>query len=87
MTEPLATVMSLTTDSRIAALRANLLVLSEVCPADHSNPSDCPLFAVRQMKAKDRLQWFHALAEADLAYLAAYHHVCFTSKVQASPVA
>ena len=87
MTEPLATVMSLTTDSRIAALRANLLVLSEVCPADHSNPSDCPLFAVRQMKPTDRWQWFHALTEADLAYLATYHHVCLTTKVQASPVA
>ncbi len=78
--------MSLTTRSRIAALRANLLVLSEACPFDHSNPSDCPLFAVRQMKPKDRLQWFHALAEADLVYLAAYHHTCLTSKVQTRPV-
>ena len=81
MTEPLATVMSLTTDSRIAALRANLSVLSEVCPADHSNPSDCPLFAVRQMKPTDRWQWLQALTEADLAYLAAYHHVCLATKV------
>jgi len=73
--------MSLKTDTRIAALRDNLLVLTKACPVDHPNPSDCPLFAVRRMKPKARLRWFHALTEADLSYLATYHHVCLTTKL------
>ena len=59
------------------------MLLAPACPVDHCNPSDCPLFAVRQMKPKDRLQWLQALAETDLAYLAAYHHVCLATKVPA----
>jgi hypothetical protein len=63
-------------------LRANLLALSEACPLDHCNPVDCPLFPLRQMKPGERLQWFHALDEADLVYLATYHHICLTTKVE-----
>ena len=63
-------------------LRANLLALFEVCPFEHCNPVDCPLFTLRQMKPNERLQWFHALGEADLVYLATYHHICLTTKVE-----
>jgi hypothetical protein len=28
------------------------------------------------------LQWFDALDEDDLAYLATYHHICLTTKVE-----
>lgn len=28
------------------------------------------------MGRAERLQWFNALTEEDLEYLAAYHHVC-----------
>lgn len=63
-------------------LRANLLELSEACPFHHDNPEDCPLFALRKMEPTKRVQWFDALIEDDLVYLANYHRVCFTTKVE-----
>jgi hypothetical protein len=71
------------THARSSELRANLLALSEGCPFDHSNPEDCPLFKLRKLKPKERGPWFHALDEDDLAYLATYHQVCLTTKVEA----
>jgi hypothetical protein len=68
---------------RRSELRANLLALSEACPFDHSNPEDCPLFKLRKLKPRERVQWFNALDENDLAYLATYHQVCLTTKVEA----
>lgn len=62
-------------------LRAEFLALSEACPFDHCNPHDCPLFLVRKLKPRDRLRWFDGLGEADLTYLAAYHHVCLATKL------
>ena len=61
-------------------LRASLLKLSEACPFDKANPEDCPLFPLRKMRPARRMQWFDALTEEDLAFLAAYHHVCLTLK-------
>jgi hypothetical protein len=63
-------------------LRANLLELSEACPFHHANPRDCPLFPLRKMEPKKRVQWFNALIEDDLMYLATYHRVCFTTKIE-----
>jgi len=63
-------------------LRANLLQLSEACPFHLANPTDCPLFALRKMEPRKRLQWFNALSESDLAYLATYHRVCLTIRVE-----
>ena len=63
-------------------LRANLLELTEACPFHHTNPQDCPLFLLRKMKPRKRLQWFNALTQSDLVYLATYHRVCFTTKVE-----
>ncbi len=63
-------------------LRANLLELSKACPFDQTNPQDCPLFLLRRMRPARRLQWFHALPENDLGYLAAYHRVCLAVKVE-----
>ncbi|MCX6914986.1 MAG: hypothetical protein NT167_18365 [Verrucomicrobia bacterium] len=65
-------------------LRANLLALSEACPSDDANPEDCPLFLLRKMKPRNRLQWLNALTDNDLVYLATYHRVCFTTKVDAA---
>ena len=65
-------------------LRANLLELSEACPFHHANPEDCPLFLLRKMKPRRRLQWFDALPENDLVYLATYHRVCFATKVESA---
>jgi hypothetical protein len=63
------------------ALRTNLLCLLETCPADLCNSGDCPLYPLRQMNYAERLEWFNGLSEADLAYLAAYHAVCFELKL------
>ena len=64
------------------ALRADLLELVQNhCPFDKSNPCDCPLSRVRELNPKDRVQWFKALSEEDLAYLASYHQVCLAIKV------
>ena len=63
------------------ALRASLLCLTEICPVDECNPEDCPLYLLRKMNPRPRLQWFHALNEEDLAYLVTYHHVCMNIKV------
>jgi hypothetical protein len=62
-------------------LRANLLSLTETCPVDECNPEDCPLYLLRKMKPQQRLQWFNALDEDDLVYLATYHHICMDIKV------
>jgi len=63
------------------ALRGNLLCLLETCPADYCNPGDCPLHPLRNMKYSERLEWFSALDAEDLAYLAAYHAVCYELKL------
>jgi hypothetical protein len=73
--------MGLTSEERKNQLRANLLELSGNCPFHHDNPEDCPLFLLRKMRPQKRLQWFNALSEDDLAYLATYHRVCFATKV------
>ena len=65
-------------------LRAILLQLSEACPFHLANPEDCPLFELRRMDPTKRLQWFDALSESDLAYLATYHQFCLRIKM-ASP--
>jgi len=62
-------------------LRANLLSLTKICPVDECNPEDCPLYLLRKMEPMQRLQWFNALDEDDLAYLATYHHICMNIKV------
>jgi hypothetical protein len=62
-------------------LRASLLSLTKICPVDECNPKDCPLYSLRKMELMQRLQWFNALGEDDLVYLATYHHVCMNLKV------
>jgi hypothetical protein len=74
--------MSATSNQRKQSLRAHLLELTGACPFDECNPEDCPLSALRQMDQPQRLQWFNALTDDDLAYLAAYHHVCLSLKVE-----
>jgi hypothetical protein len=63
-------------------LPAKLWQLSEACPFHLANPKECPLFPLRKMEPKKRLQWLNSLSESDLAYLAAYHRVCLTVKVE-----
>ncbi len=60
--------------------RTILRPLAESCPAGERNPKDCPLFLLRQMERPQRFEWMQALSEADLVYLATYHHVCLNTK-------
>jgi hypothetical protein len=57
-------------------LRDSLLELINVCPVEKCNPTDCPLFALRELSRRRRLEWLSALNQADLEYLAVYHYVC-----------
>ena len=66
-------------------LRANLVQLAEACPFHHANPEDCPLFPLRKVEPRKRLEWLNALSESDLAYLATYHRVCLRIKVESGP--
>jgi len=62
-------------------LRDELLPLAKACPATESNPEDCPLHIVRKLNPAGQFQWFDALGEPGLTYLAAYHQVCFTTRL------
>lgn len=68
-------------DSRPEALRSELLCLLETCPAEYCNPDGCPLHGLRALKYSERLDWFNALSEEDLVFLATYHAVCFALKL------
>ena len=63
-------------------LLVNLSELSKACPFHQSNPEDCPLFPLRKMKPPKRLRWLETLSEADLSYLATYHHICLRIKME-----
>ena len=61
-------------------LRKGLLEVLSACPTEACNPTDCPLYQLRQMEYERRLQWLNALSRSDLEYLAAYHYVCMKLK-------
>lgn len=67
---------------KLSQARANVLKLSEACPFHVTNPEDCPLFELRNMKPAKRRQWVEALSESDLKYLASYHRVCIKIKAE-----
>jgi hypothetical protein len=60
--------------------------VAEVFPSAASNPEDCPLCAVRKLNQSQRFQWFDALTETDLDYLASYHQVCLTAKLHQTQI-
>lgn len=76
--------MNILTQHLNKELREALLPLAKDCPLEHCNPQDCPLYLVRKMKPRQRWQWFEALSEEGLTYLAAYHHVCLNTKLAAT---
>jgi hypothetical protein len=63
-------------------LRSNLLQLADACPFHLANPKDCPLFALRKMEPRKRVQWLKALSKRDLTYLTTYHRACLAVKVK-----
>jgi hypothetical protein len=66
-------------------IRAGLLEVLSCCPVEQCNPSDCPLFQLRQMDYPQRLRWFNSLEQSDLEYLAAYHYICIKVKLRECP--
>jgi hypothetical protein len=67
-------------------LQPDLQPLGERCPAARDNPTDCPLSQVRRLPVKQRQAWLSTLSDADARYLAAYHQVCLSIKMEAEPV-
>jgi len=65
-----------------AELLDSILHVAMSCPVDLTNPVDCPLFLMRQLDLPERIQWFNALTDDDLAYLASYHCVCMKNKME-----
>ena len=54
--------------------------LSNNCPAEHSNPLNCPLFGLRPLRAEARRVWISGLSDDELEYLATYHVCCYAEK-------
>jgi hypothetical protein len=65
-------------------LEQRAVELSKHCPADSSNPSDCPLCGLRPLPARARQTWIHKLTDEDLEYLTTYHGTCYAEKIAAS---
>ena len=52
-------------------------ILSDICPVDKSNLTDCPLTFLRQMDSTQRLAWFMAQEKPDqILKLVACHQQC-----------
>ena len=68
-------------EQEINLLRDNLLELTKSCPLEKCDPDGCPLCALRQMEPAKRAEWLDMLTEDELQYLAAYHYVCPTTKL------
>lgn len=74
--------MNALTKQKQAELRDNILSLAMTCPVDHCNPTDCPLFRVRNLDLVSRLEWFKGLSDEDLIYLNMYHFICMKTKLE-----
>jgi len=78
--------MTTKTQASMRGLRKSLRELADVCPVEECNPRDCPLSEVRKLKPAARLRWINDLSEADLRFLATYHHVCMNIMILEHPV-
>ena len=64
-------------------LERQALALAAMCPVERSNPSNCPLFGVRTLGARERRAWIHGLSHEDLEYLISYHACCVAARTAA----
>jgi hypothetical protein len=69
-------------DRQRKELLAKLLSLAEACPLHQANPRDCPLYQLRKMEPKERVEWCNVLDDADLLYVATYHKVCLATRTR-----
>jgi len=72
---------SITRQSRSDLLRASLISLTSAAQGLNAIPRTARCSGSEKMKPSARLQWFQALTEEDLDFLAAYHHVCMNVKL------
>lgn len=56
--------------------RSEIFHLIESCPEDNSNPESCPLYEVRKLNPRERIEWVHMLSTEDLEFLSVYCEVC-----------
>lgn len=72
-----------TFESRAAKkLLAAAQELTAACPLSQCNPEDCPLYTLRKLPIRKRLQWLSELSESDLAYLTTYHSTCMAAQLR-----
>lgn len=64
-------------------LEREAFALSKTCPADHTNPVECPLCDLRPLPLHERREWIGHLSDEELEYLASYHRACFAQKMAA----
>jgi len=62
-------------------LEREAFALSKTCPADHTNPVNCPLCDLRPLPLHERRDWICRLSDEELEYLATYHRSCFAHKM------
>jgi len=54
--------------------------LTEECPAEHGNPTDCHLHAIREMSLRERCGLVSELGSADLIKILTLHEKCLARK-------
>jgi hypothetical protein len=69
----------------LAALRAELLRVTDSCPVAKCTPDDCPLCSLARVPRPKRQRWLGALKEDELRYLDTYHRICTRLKEAKSP--
>jgi hypothetical protein len=72
----------LVSSSQKSFLRAKLLILSEACPLDQSNPSTCPFHEIKNWRLKERMAWFDKLSEDAILNINTYCRLCREAKTK-----
>jgi len=70
----------LVTASERSWLRAELSILSEVCPLDQGNQSACPLHEIRNWNLKEKMGWFEELSDEAILNIHTYCQPCLEIK-------
>jgi len=71
---------ALATGTHRSYLRAKFSVLSEICPLDRANPSNCPIHKVKKSSLEDRLVWLDGLSDDAVLNIYTYCRLCLEVK-------
>ncbi len=61
-------------------LRTLVFGLTVTCPFSNDNPSDCPLYKVRQLSLKERKSWVNGLTNEECKETYERHVKCLNVK-------